>query len=215
MEYRASNYEKNCEDWKKRFLAMDKTELLRRLPELKEEDGCLTLCHYERKFGVDVKTGEIVTPEDDLPVRLYERLNIYTLFGFVQPGARLHGEWVTFDKLKNTSQFYPAFKAGEIDVFAAIFNGHADKLHRACLKLGGLKLPWSDAGYQLNAFECLPVRFLFWQGDDEFPSQANILFDAGATDFIHGESIVTVAMIGVERLAEAAGLELSAGIQME
>ena len=45
------------------------------------------------------------------------------------------------------------------------------------------------------------------EGDDEFPAQANLLFDASATDYIHGESIVTIATVGVARLIEEAGLE--------
>ena len=72
----------------------------------------------------------------------------------------------------------------------------------------GKKLPWSDAGYELKAFECIPVRFLFWDGDDEFPAQGNVLFDASATDFIHGESVVTIAAIGLDRIAKFAGVPL-------
>ena len=51
--------------------------------------------------------------------------------------------------------------------------------------MGGQKLSHSDAGYELLAFSCIPVRFLFWDGDDEFPAQANILFDKSATDYIY------------------------------
>jgi hypothetical protein len=74
--------------------------------------------------------------------------------------------------------------------------------------MGGKKLPYSDMGYQVDAFKCIPVRFLFWEGDDEFPPQANMLFDSSATDFIHGESIVSIAMVGLAQLAEIAGLPL-------
>ena len=52
------------------------------------------------------------------------------------------------------------------------------------------------------------MRFLFWEGDEEFPAQANLLFDRSATDYIHGESIVTLAAAGVHRLAKLAGLPL-------
>lgn len=73
-------------------------------------------------------------------------------------------------------------------------------------KLGGKKIPFSDIGYQIDAFSCIPMRFLFWDEDDEFPAQANILFDKSATDFIHVESTVTIASVGIAMLTEAAGL---------
>ena len=52
------------------------------------------------------------------------------------------------------------------------------------------------------------MQFLFWDGDDEFPAQANILYDASATDFIHVESTVTLASEGLFRLAQAACLPI-------
>ena len=89
-----------------------------------------------------------------------------------------------------------------------MFDGRSGALEQAYLSLGGKKLPWSDMGYELSAFQCIPVRFLFWEGDEEFPAQGNLLFDAGATDFIHGESIVTIASVGLSRLAGAAGVPM-------
>ena len=60
----------------------------------------------------------------------------------------------------------------------------------------------------MDAFACIPVTFLFWDGDDEFPAQGNILFDASATDFIHVESVVTLASVGLQKLADHAGIPL-------
>ncbi len=116
--------------------------------------------------------------------------------------------WVRFDQLKNTSPFSKAFQEGVVEPFSRMFSGHVKELSYACEKLGGKKLTWSDAGYELKAFECIPVRFLFWDGDDEFPAQGNLLFDASATDFIHGESVVTIAAIGLDRIAKLAGVPM-------
>ena len=133
---------------------------------------------------------------------------VYTLFGYVSPLARCKGEWVRFDQLKDTSPFSKAFQEGIIAPFSRMFSGRAKELSRACEQLGGKRLPWSDAGYELKAFECIPVRFLFWDGDEEFPAQGNVLFDVGATDFIHGESVVTIAGIGLYRIAKLAGVPM-------
>ena len=113
-----------------------------------------------------------------------------------------------FDKLKRTAPFYQAFRKSIIEPFARTFTGHTQELERACTALGGEKLPYSDAGYEIKAFSCIPLRFLYWEGDEEFPSQGNILFDASATDFIHEESIVSIAAVGFGRLAKEAGLPL-------
>ena len=62
-------------------------------------------------------------------------------------------------------------------------------------------------GYEINAFECMPIQFLFWDENEEFEARASMLFDLGSTDFIHEESIVTIASVGVERLVQIAGLD--------
>ena len=116
------------------------------------------------------------------------------------------GEWMPFRSLKNASPFGPAFQKTVTDVFAKTFSGHLPELEQACRTLGGKKLPHSDAGYQIDAFACIPVQFLFWDRDEEFPAQANILFDRGATGFIHVESLVSVASEGLSLLTKASGL---------
>lgn len=200
-----SNYEKLCDDWRGRFLEMDRAELRRRLPELREEGEFLTIFHFGKKYGVNVQTGEIAAL-DGGPMSLNIRLNIYTLFGYVKPDAKFQNEWVSFENLRGASPFAAAFRRGELEPFARTFSGHADLLRDACRTLGGVPLAGPDVGWQAGAFDCIPVRFLFWDGDDEFPAQANLLFDTSAVDFIHVESVVTIASVGIGRLIGAAGL---------
>ena len=52
----------------------------------------------------------------------------------------------------------------------------------------------------------MKLDVLFWDGDDEFPAQANMLFDSNITDFMHEENVVGVASDAAAFLAEAAGL---------
>ena len=208
MRSELSNYEKNCRAWQERFRAMDQERLLAAIPGLRREGGDLTLCHFGEKFAVDAATGAIRPLESEEPVSATVRLNIYTLFGYASPLARFQDDWVPFQQLRDTSVFQTAFQNGIVTPFVATFTGHTHQLRRALEAMGGREVPWGDVGYQVEAFACIPVRFLFWEGDDEFPAQANLLFDRSATDYIHGESIVTLAAVGVHRLAKLAGLPL-------
>ena len=63
-------------------------------------------------------------------------------------------------------------------------------------------------GYVLPVFPFLNIAVLFWDKDEEFEAQGNILFDYSATDYNHVESAVSTAEMGVRRLAEVAGLPL-------
>ena len=215
-EGRISNYEQNCIDWRNRFLAMDHARLMELLPELRREGEELCLRHFGREYRVDCTTGYIREAVSGREPDHTTQLNIYTLFGFVQPGAKFLGDWVNFAGLRGTAPFDPAYRKGVLRPLAQTFSGHLPALERAAEALGALKLGYGDLSFQLPAFDCIPLRFLFWEGDEEFPAQANILFDRSATDFIHPESTVSIAMAGLFALAEAARLPvLGRGFSME
>ena len=204
----ASNYEKLCAEWANRISGMDIQRLMMKLPELKKEGSFLTLRHFGRKFGVSLEDFSICAMEDDGPVSQNARLNIYTLLWYCRDNAVQSGDFRPFETLRSAGPFGPAFKKGVLRPFAEAFSGRTEALKAAFEKLGGRMLPISEAGYQLNAFECMPVQFYFWDGDEEFPAQANILFDYNCTDFIHVESIVTIATEGIHRIVEEAGVSL-------
>jgi len=187
---------------------MDIDELIKKLPELKIEKDHLTLRYFGRKYGLRLSDFSIVPMEGDGLIAQNTRLTIYTLLWYCKPDAHLTGDFRPFEALKGAGPFGPAFKKGVIEPFAAAFSGKTDALKQACTALGGKKLPISDVGFQINAFDCIPVQFYFWDGDDEFPAQANILFDYSCTDFIHVESIVPIASGGMHRIAECAGVSL-------
>ena len=72
--------------------------------------------------------------------------------------------------------------------------------------MNGTERPQGDVGYQINAFACEPMRFYFWDRDEEFEAQANMLFDSEITEFMHEENVVCVAADAVYYLTLAAGL---------
>ncbi len=208
MQEERNSYEEICERQRQHFLASDRTDLCARVAELRREGAYWALRHYGRKLGVQEETGEVCALEDGGPVVCYEALNVYALLGAPSTGASFQDDWVPYEELRGTGPFSRSFQAHVVQPFARMFNGRGAALEWALQALGGKKLPWSDVGYELHAFDCIPVRFLFWEGDEEFPAQANLLFDRSATDFIDEKSIVRIALIGLDRIVKAAGIEM-------
>ena len=52
----------------------------------------------------------------------------------------------------------------------------------------------------------LNIAVLFWDKDEEFEAQANMLFDSEITEFMHEENVVCVAADAVYYLTLAAGM---------
>ena len=178
-----SNYALQLEQWRARFLGMDAAEICRRLPDIERADGALKLRHFGRRFRIELSDGRIRADADAEPVDMTPQLNIYTLLWYAKPGARLTGDWQPFKRLRGASPFERAFQAGTLEPLAQMFSGREGALEAAVAKLRGQRI--SESGFALRAFECIPVRLNFWDADDEFPAQANLLFDSSAPDFIH------------------------------
>jgi hypothetical protein len=49
--------------------------------------------------------------------------------------------------------------------------------NRAAESLGGRKLELADVSFTVLAFPKVPLHYLLWQGDDEFPPRLSVLFD--------------------------------------
>lgn len=201
------NYELTCEKWRKIFLGMDQEELISRFG-LEHDDEALYIVYYNETYRLDRRNGMITLEKGpERRISFNTLMSIYNLFYYSKPYARVRGEFVPFRQVKRAAPFDPAFKRTVVDVLAKKFNGHAELLEKACIALKGRPLRQGDVGYALDAFSCVPVAVVFWDGDDEFDAQANILFDADITDFTHEETVCCIGSDLVRRLVEEAGLE--------
>lgn len=202
---RKSNYQKLVEDWEKKFLQMDHARLRRLIPSLEKRDGYLQIRQFDRLYRISLETG-VITACDGGAASETEKLNIYTLFNYIRDDARFRGNWLPFRDIRGANVFDSAFQRGVNDAVAQSFSGHAAELRAALADLGGSDIGVGDVGFEVPCFAEIPLRLLFWDGDDEFPAQANMLFDEGVVDFIHVESLVSIATECLSRLLARSGL---------
>ncbi len=201
-----SNYELQCDAWAEKILTLDPDQLCKILPELHREGHQLLLWHFGRRIALDLRDGSLSCVSDGRPLSLNLRFNVYTLLWYAKPNATQSGTWVSFADLRNASPYAPAFQRTVLKSLAATFSGNIEALERAVEALRGSRI--NENSYFLPAFACIPMRLQFWDGDEEFSAQANVLFDQNATDFIHVESIVTIASEALFQLSEAAFLSI-------
>lgn len=89
------------------------------------------------------------------------------------------GKWVTEKELKNGEMFYRGVHS--LDMFKKSLEGkfgtRPDHFLRVGLSIGGAKVDYGDVGLRFQALPRIPVLYLLWAADDEFPAKVNILFD--------------------------------------
>ena len=195
-----------CDVWREKYLEMDREELKERF-HLEGDPDAHYLIYFNQRYRLDQRTGMVTLEEDPERTLAFNTvMSIYHLFYYSKPWARLAGRFVPFRDVKRAAPFDAAFKRNILDTAARTFEGHIAELRRACEALNGQPLSQGDVGCQIQAFDCMPLQFIFWDGDEEFPAQANILFDADITDFLHEETVVCVGNELLRRLVEESGL---------
>ena len=202
-ENRQSNYDQVIENWRLKFLEMDQEELIRKF-QLEADEEFLYIIYFSKKFRIDRKNGFIT--EDGKSPGFDTVMNIYNTFYYSAAHPVASGNLVAFRQVKRVYPFEAAYRRTIIFRLQELFAGKTEELRKACEALGGTLLPQGDVGYVLPVFPFLNIAVLFWDKDEEFEAQANMLFDSEITEFMHEENVVCEAADAVYYLTLAAGM---------
>ena len=202
-ENRQSNYDQVIENWRLKFLEMDQEELIRKF-QLEADEEFLYIIYFSKRFRIDRKTA-FITEHGKSP-GFDTVMNIYNTFYYSAAHPVASGNLVAFRQVKRVYPFEAAYRRTIISRLQELFSGKTEELRKACEALGGTLLPQGDVGYVLPVFPFLNIAVLFWDKDEEFEAQANMLFDSEITEFMHEENVVCVAADAVYYLTLAAGM---------
>ena len=100
---------------------------------------------------------------------------------------------VSFKEIPSGEFYYPAFAQRSIKPLLRVFGRNPEGFKQAAAKLGGKPAAGADVGVILHVFPQVPVTLLFWCGDDEFPPDLTILFDATLPEVLSTEDIAVMS----------------------
>ncbi len=88
------------------------------------------------------------------------------------------GEWVSQKDIKGGEAFFRGPHTLPCNKITDRFGDDIDLFKQECGKLNGAALDLADAAFVFEITPTLPVAVLYWQGDEDFPSEAKLLFDS-------------------------------------
>ena len=86
------------------------------------------------------------------------------------------GQWKTFREMPWGEMYIKPYTGRVLTRAAFTFGTRIGAFRAACEKMGALKLSHGDAGYQFSLIGGYQIQILVWEGDDEFPPNAQILY---------------------------------------
>ena len=105
------------------------------------------------------------------------------------------GEWKTFREMPWGEMYIKPYTGRVLTRAAFTFGTRVAAFRAAAEKMGALPLPHGDAGYQFDLIGGYQMRLLVWEGDDEFPPNAQVLYSDNFADGFAAEDRVVAGDI--------------------
>ncbi len=125
-------------------------------------------------------------------------------------GEPLSGRDVDFRAVPEGGFYWSAFVSRAKKPLLETFGSDLSLYLKVAQSLGGEPQNLGDAAARFLAFPLVPVTHVLWRGDEEFPPEANILFDDTISQHLSTEDIAALAGASVYRLM-AVAFKLRAG----
>ena len=178
------------------FAKADPAEISARL-DIPFENGAFQVTLLGKECTVSYPSAE-VTPPLPIPTQTY-------LIRYLLEGKRVpwNGQWKTFREMPWGELYIKPYTGRVLTRAAFTFGTRLTAFKAAAEKLGGTSVPNGDAGFEFSFIGDYKVRILVWEGDDEFPPNAQILYSDNFEDGFAPEDRVVTGDILITTLKSA------------
>ena len=110
---------------------------------------------------------------------------------------KMSGQLIAYREAAPALFYEPNFYKRAVKPLVGYFEKEPKKLIEIGAALGGQTASHGDASVTINVLPYIPLTFIIWKGDDEFPSDGNILFDKTAKTWFAPEDLAVLASAAV------------------
>ena len=182
--------------YQEKFAQADAAEITART-HIELKDGAFSLRLLGKDYSVSYPE---YTPDESLPLPLQTFLLRYLLEG--KPSAATN-DFLTFREMPWGELYIQPFTGRVLTRAAFTFGTRIEKFREASEKLGGLPLKHGDAGYEFTFLDNYRLRLIVWEGDEEFPPNAQLLYTANFVDGFAAEDRVVAGDILISTIKAA------------
>ena len=119
-------------------------------------------------------------------------------------GAPLTGEKVGYGDIPSCLHYEPVFEKRVLKPLRNAFGFDKYAFLDAGLALGGKEEEFGDTSFTLFALPKIPITFVLWEGDEEFPPSVKALFDPSIEGYLPLEDIVVLSKLAASRILKTA-----------
>lgn len=141
------------------------------------QTGCYELMVWNGFYSIDPKNGKIAL-QSGTGEHYNDYIHIF-IINYMSRAKAVHpsGTWVSEKDLVGGSGFFRGPHLLPVQAICDRFGNDLDAFKTVCETLGGKPVDFADAAFSFEITPKIPVAVLYWLGDEDFPSEARMLFD--------------------------------------
>jgi len=168
-----------------------------------DQGGNLRVEFLRREYVIDYAEWTVQRAEDGAAPSSFIQSLILTYLSTAD-GTPPIDRWVGFRELPNGLFYAQAFQGYTGAELMHNLDGDVTAFKQASEKLQGAALTIGDAGYAFQVLPHLKLAVVMWAGDDEFPAQAQVLFQESAPHYLVTEGLAIVGSLLIGQITKAA-----------
>ena len=169
-----------------------------------EERERITIHFFSEPYHIQFPQVDFYSPSKKVVSLVTRILLLHYLIR--ADGNPLAGKWVAYKDIPGGLLYAGVFARRVTEPLQRKFGKSAKSFREAGIKSGGEPVEIGDASFVLHAFPYVPLQYVLWEGDDEFPPSVQLLFDASVDHYLALEDIVVLGQVTTGRLINRSGV---------
>jgi hypothetical protein len=168
-----------------------------------DDDGNFHLTWFWKEYVVSASDFTVRSADtgETLPSFIQSLVLTYLV---TADGTTPSGRWIGFRELPDGMFYAQAFRGYASNRLVRELQGGMEAFCRAAEALSGEPLTFGDAGYAFAVLPRVHLALVYWEGDEEFPSQAQVLFEDTASHYMPTDGLAILGSQLVGSILKAA-----------
>jgi len=169
----------------------------------RDEDGNFCLTFFWQEYVISCDSFVVRRAKTGKEPSSFTQSLILTYLATAD-GTTPSSRWVGFRDLPGGLFYVQAFQGYSGDRLVRELQGGVEAFRRAGERLGGEMIEIGDAGYAFTVLPRVHLALVYWEGDEEFPSQARVLFEDTSASYMPTDGLAILGSQLVGRILKAA-----------
>ncbi|MBF0226340.1 MAG: DUF3786 domain-containing protein [Desulfobacterales bacterium] len=175
-------------------------EIINRTLFEKQGENSIIVPFLNRTYIVNYPSFDFIDAvSQDLQVPIQEQV-IILHYMLSDRNITLRGKKIAYREIPGAATYHGVFLKRAAEPLKKVFGKNIENLKKGSEILKGIKTTAGDVGFEFYIFPKIPLELILWEGDDEFPAEANILFDESIGHILSPEDVAWLSGMLVYRL---------------